>query len=85
MAPVPEGEIFSPTIPALWVTINHLNLKQFKTVHYRIHVRTDTTDTVRYLTETQFINQLLMSCQCTEIDLGKGWEKGDFLPPHTAT
>ena len=51
-------------------------------VHYRIQVRTDTTGTVRYLTDTQSINQLLMSCQCTKINLCKGREKGDFVP-HT--
>ena len=51
-------------------------------VHYRIQVRTDTTGTVRYLTDTQSINQLLMSCQCTEINQCKGREKREFFPPH---
>ena len=35
--------------------------------------------TVRYLTDTQSINRLLMSSQCTEITLCKGKEKGDFF------
>ena len=47
-----------------------------------IQVRTDKTGMVWYLTDTQSINQLLMSCQCTEINLCKGREKGDFFP-HT--
>ena len=37
---------------------------------------------VWYLTDTQSINQFLMSCQCTKINLCKGKEKGDFFP-HT--
>ena len=50
-------------------------------VHYRIQVRTDTTGTVQYLTDTQSINQLLMSCQCTKIYLCKGREKRRFFLP----
>ena len=59
----------------------HLNLKQFTMVHYRIQVRTDTTGTMGYLTDTQSINQLLMSCQFTKINLFKGREKRRFFPP----
>ena len=63
------------------LSINCINLKQFTMVHYRIQVRTDTTGTVQYLTDTQSINQLLMSCQCTKIYLCKGREKRRFFPP----
>ena len=62
--------------------MNRINLKQFKTGHYRIQVRTDTTGMVWYLTYTLSINQLLMSCHCTEINLCKGREKRDFSPTH---
>ena len=61
-----------------------LNLKQFKTVQYRIQARTDTTGTVGYLTDTQSINKLLMSRQCIEIIYARDGKKEDF-PPHTAT
>ena len=84
MAPVPEGEHFHPTHPHTLFSVNCLNLKQFKTVHYRIQVRTDTTGMVRYLTYTHSINQLLMSCQYIKIILCKGKEKRRLFPPHTA-
>ena len=82
MAQVPEEEIFFAhhTRPVgKKFSINRLNLKQFKTVHYRIQVRTDTRGTVQHLTNTQSVNQILMSCQCTKIILCKGRGKGDFF------
>ena len=86
MAQVPEEEIFWPTTPALWVKnfilYYHLNLKQYKTVHYRIQDRMDTTGTVRYLTDIQSINQLFMSCMSVYQDHAMGGKKGDYFP-HT--
>ena len=87
MALVPDGEIFSPTTLALWVktlfSFNCLNLKQFKQ-YSRIQVRTNTTGAVRYLKDTQSIDQILMSCQCTEINLCNGKEKSEiFSPTHS--
>ena len=74
---------FSPTTPALWAkTLFSINLKQFTTVHYSIQVRTYTTGTVRYLTDTKSINQLLMSCQCTRSIYASGGKK-EIFSPHT--
>ena len=53
-------------------------------VNYRIPVRNNTTGMIWYLTDTQSINQLLMSCQCTKIIPCKGRGKRRCFPPHTA-
>ena len=86
MARVPEGEMFLPTTPALWVkNFIHLNLKQFKTVHNRIQVRTDTTGTVWYLTDTQ-IQSININFSCpvsVQRSLyARGGKKRRFFP-HT--
>ena len=68
----PVGKkLYSLLIVSIW---NNLN-------RYTTGYRSGPMQQVRYLTDTQSINQLLMTCQCTKIIQCKGREKkGDFSP-----
>ena len=90
MARVPEGEIFRPPhLPCMSKKLYSLlivsiwnNLKQNTTGFRSGPIQQ--VPMVRYLTDAQSSNQLLMSCQCPEIILCKGKEQRRFFPTNTA-